>query len=78
MGAPESDDELFTDWDVMFILGGGFELPVSSQVVLSIALRGGIGLTDINAKPWRLENNQGIDLYEFHRNVYTLFITGTF
>ena len=25
-----------------------------------------------------LENNQGIDLYEFHRNVYTLFITGTF
>ena len=68
MGAPASDEDLFTDWDIMFILGGGFELPVSTQVMFSIELRGGIGLTDINAKDWRLENNQGV--YGASRNAF--------
>lgn len=60
MGAPSSDEELFTQWDGMLITGGGLELHLSEQTYISLELRGGIGLTDINDESWRLKNNKGI------------------
>jgi hypothetical protein len=60
LGPPASATELFTQWDGMIIVGGGFQLPMSEVAYLSLELRGGVGLTDINAEPWRLNNNKGI------------------
>jgi len=60
IGAPASDDEFFTKWDGMFVAGGGFQLPINQFIHLSLELRGGIGLTDINADSWKLKNNKGI------------------
>jgi hypothetical protein len=68
MGAPASDEQLFTDWDCMFLGAGGFQLFLNSALHMTIELRGGIGITDINAKPWRLKNNDGV--YAASRNSF--------
>jgi len=68
MGAPASDEELYVKWDILFIAGGGFRIHPNSVMSVSLEVRGGIGLTDINTKDWRLENNRGV--YGASRNTF--------
>jgi hypothetical protein len=68
LGSPASDEELFTQWDCMFVAAGGFQLFLNSTIHLTVELRGGFGITDINAKPWRLQNNDGV--YGASRNSF--------
>jgi hypothetical protein len=68
LGMPVSDSDFFVQWDAMLVGAGGCQLYFAPSMYLSAELRGGIGLTDINAKPWRLNNNDGI--YGASRNVF--------
>jgi hypothetical protein len=75
MGAPDSDQDLFTGWDLMFIGAAGFQIHTTPQVSISLELRGGIGLTDLNASAWQLENHRGI--YGASRNMFFGLHAGT-
>lgn len=68
LGTPANDEEFFTQWDLMFIGAGGFQLFLTPVVHLTAEVRGGLGITDMNAKPWRLKNNDGI--YAASRNSF--------
>ena len=68
MGEPSSDADLFTQWDAMLIAAGGFELYTNAQLSFTVELRGGIGLTDMNAEVYRLDNNRGV--YAASRNAF--------
>lgn len=68
MGPPDTTSDLYTGWDVMFAAGGGFLLSITPAMYLTTEIRGGIGLTDMNAEPWRLPNNANI--YEASRHSY--------
>ena len=67
MGAPSEDRELFAQWDLMFICGGGFRIQANPQTAFSLEARGGIGLTDLNADAWQLKNHRGV--YGASRNM---------
>jgi hypothetical protein len=68
MGPLAADQDLFAKWDVMFISGVGFQIHTSPQISFTVELRGGIGLTDLNAKDWQLDNHRGI--YGASRNIF--------
>jgi hypothetical protein len=68
LGSPESDAEFFIKWGGTFIGAGGCKLYFSPNMYLSAELRGGIGITDMNARQWRLPNNDGI--YGASRNAF--------
>ncbi len=59
LGQPSSDEEFFTTWDLAFVAAGGFQLYMTPALHFTIEVRGGLGVTDINAEPWRLNNNHG-------------------
>ena len=67
-GAPVSDEELFTQWSVSAVAAGGFILYLNSTMRFTLELRGGIGITDINAEQWRLKNNENV--YAASRNSF--------
>lgn len=58
-GIPEDDKAFYRTFDLVFIAAGGFHMSLSEALVLSTEVRGGIGLTDINAEEWRLPNREG-------------------
>ena len=60
MGAPASDADLFTAWDLQVVLAGGCEIAMTSTFSITAELRGNIGITDLNASDWRLNNNKGV------------------
>lgn len=68
MGAPAEDEDLFSAWDAMLVASGGCRIGLSYLVSVTAELRGGIGITDINASAWRLENNDGV--YRASRNTF--------
>ncbi len=59
MGNPLHDIDLFSRLDIMFIGELGFHFFLQEDLSLLISLEGGLGLTDLNAKPWRLTSPKG-------------------
>ncbi|HLF63339.1 MAG TPA: hypothetical protein VI603_06290 [Saprospiraceae bacterium] len=68
LGEPASDEEFYIQWDVMGIAAIGFQLSLTPTMHFTTELRGGIGITDMNAESWRLKNNDGI--YAASRNAF--------
>lgn len=60
--------EMFSGSDIMARFGFGVSTIFAESLQLTVALRGGISITDINAEDWKLENNDGV--YEASRNAY--------
>ena len=67
-GQPASAEELFKDFDVVLVVGAGFQQDLQNNIRWYVELRGGIGLLDINADKWRLPNKEGI--YGASRNSF--------
>ncbi|MDX1479624.1 MAG: hypothetical protein R3301_18055 [Saprospiraceae bacterium] len=58
-GTPADEKEFYQETDIVFVASWGFHSHLNPIVTATVELRGGIGLTDINAEIWRLENRQG-------------------
>lgn len=59
-GVPADDLDFFREVDVVFVTAFGFHSEINPYILTTIELRGGIGLTDINAETWRLPNRRGV------------------
>jgi hypothetical protein len=60
LGEPQSDAELFNEWSMGINGASGFQLNFTPYLSLTAEVRGGIGISDLNPKKWRLPNNDGI------------------
>jgi len=67
-GMPESTADLFQNFDVVAVVGAGFQQELQNNIRWYAELRGGVGLLDINAEEWRLPNKEGI--YQASRNAF--------
>lgn len=59
-GVPSDDLDFFQEVDVVFVASFGFHSELNPYILTTVELRGGIGLTDINADTWRLPNRMGV------------------
>ncbi len=67
-GTPESDEDLYQTLDLSLVGAAGVELYIQQGLRVLIEIRGGLSLTDINAKAWRLPDDNGN--YYASRNMF--------
>jgi len=71
-GDPADDKDLFQSMDVQAFLGIGIQSYLSEYLFLTLELRGGGSITDINADEWQLDGYKDgkRQEYEASRNVF--------
>ncbi|HPB52763.1 MAG TPA: outer membrane beta-barrel protein [Saprospiraceae bacterium] len=71
-GEPANDKDLFASMDIEGFVGLGIQSFLSESFFMTLELRGGGSLTDINAKDWRLDGYKDgqRQKYEASRNVF--------
>jgi hypothetical protein len=73
-GNPADYKELYNSTDFGGIFGFGVQAFLSEKLKLSVEIRTGASLGDINSETWRLNNKDG--LYEPSRNLYGGLLLG--
>lgn len=71
-GEPADDKDLFKGVDVQGFLGLGIQSYLSENLFLTVELRGGGSITDINAEEWQLDGYKDGERQEYEpsRNVF--------